>query len=81
MMLSGSPGVQLNAVDVFRAVQPLVAGDNIVTHNLGSAAVEVEVRDAVTGGLVSLRTKNESSTSITLVAAVPMSSVRISIDA
>jgi hypothetical protein len=67
--------------DVYRIVQPLVAGDNIINHPLNKIPVEVEVRDATTGAIVQIRTINETATSVTIVAAVSMASVKISIDA
>jgi hypothetical protein len=66
--------------DVFRVVQPLVAGNNVITHNLGFSPVEVEVRDTITGALVAVRAINETNNSVVLRVAVAMTSVKISID-
>lgn len=68
-------------VDVFRAVQPLVAGNNVITHNLTSAPVEVEVRNNATGAQIAVRVVAETPTTTTIFVPVAVASARISIDA
>lgn len=67
--------------DVSRFVVPLLAGNTVVTHNLGSTAVEVEVRDNVTGATITARVVGETPTSVTLFVPVAVAAARISIDA
>lgn len=67
--------------DVKRFTQPLVAGNNVITHNFGSAPVEVEVRNPTTGAEISVRVIAESATTVTIFVPVAIASARISIDA
>lgn len=66
--------------DVFRIVQPLVVGNNVITHNLGKAPVEIEVRNAATGAEISVSVVAETTTSVTISVPVAVASARISID-
>jgi hypothetical protein len=76
----GTNGILLQQNDVFRVVQPLVAGNNIIAHNLGFSPVEVEVRNNATGGTISATVVAESTNSVTLFVPVAVASARISID-
>jgi hypothetical protein len=67
--------------DVVRVTTALAAGNNVITHNLGKAPVEVEVRNAATGALVSVNVVAETANTITLFAPVASPIYRISIDA
>lgn len=67
--------------DVVRVVQPLVAGNNTITHNLGVAPVEVEVRNDDTGAIISARVIAENLNDITLLVPVAVASARITVDA
>lgn len=75
----GACAVQTN--DVRRFVQPLVVGNNIITHLLGFAPVEVEVRNNSTGALISARVVAETTNTVTINVPVAVASARISIDA
>jgi hypothetical protein len=67
--------------DVFRVVQPLVAGNNTITDNLGSTARVVDVRDNVTGEIISARVVSEAANSFVLfVPVAPLNPSRISSD-
>lgn len=77
----GTNSIVVQQNDVVRAVQPLVAGNNVITHNLGFAPVEVEVRNNATGALISALVTAESTNSVTINVAVAVASARISIDA
>ena len=77
-MLDGRFNVQN---DVLRIVQPLVAGSNVITHNLGFVPTEVEIRDNITGDEISLRVTAETATTVTLfVPVAPLNPVRITLD-
>lgn len=67
--------------DVFRIVQPLVAGNNVITHGLGSAPVEVEVRNAANGAVITHRVVVEAPNAVTISVAVAVGSARVSVDA
>lgn len=71
----------LSVDDVFRVTAPLVAGNNVITHNLGRSPVEVEVRNADTGAEIAVRVVAETTSTVTIFAAVAVASARISIDA
>jgi hypothetical protein len=77
----GVNGVVTQQNDVLRIVQPLVAGNNVITHNLGFAPVEVEVRNAATGAIISATVVAESTNSTTVFVPVAVASARISLDA
>lgn len=68
-------------VDVFRVIQPLVAGNNVIAHPLGLSPVEVEVRNNATGAEIAVRVVAESLTSVTINVPVAVAAARISIDA
>lgn len=76
----GAMSVQTPTIDVFRVVQPLAAGNNVVTHNLGSLPVEVEVRNNATGASISATVTENSNNQITIFVPVAVASARISID-
>jgi hypothetical protein len=58
-----------------------VAGNNVITHNLGFSPVEVEVRNAATGAIITARVIAETLNNITLFVPVAVTSARITIDA
>lgn len=80
-MNAGGFNNQLTVNDVFRVVQPLVAGNNVITHNLGFSPVEVEVRNNATGSEISVNVVAESTNSVTIFVPVAVAQARISIDA
>ena len=80
MATNGGLPYQAPQNDVFRVVQALAAGNNVVTHNLNFAPVEVEVRDNVTGAIITARVVAESTGSVTLFVPVAVAAARISID-
>lgn len=67
--------------DVVRVNQPLVAGNNVITHNLGRSDVEVEIRNNANGSEISARVVAETVNTVTIFVPVAVASVRISIDA
>lgn len=77
----GMAGIQNAPQDVVRVTQPLVAGNNIVTHNLGFSPVEVEVRNASTGAEIAVRVIAETVNNVTIFVPVAVASARISFDA
>lgn len=77
----GIAGVQTSPQDVVRVVQPLVAGNNVVVHNLGFSPVEVEVRNNATGALISATVVAETINNATIFVPVAVASARISFDA
>jgi hypothetical protein len=80
MMNLGVPGVQSNPNDVVRVVQPLVAGINVITHNLGFSSVQVQVWNNATGSPISVRVVAESTNSVTISVPVAVAMARINID-
>jgi hypothetical protein len=81
MMNLGVSGVQSNPNDVVRVVQPLVAGINAITHNLGFSPVQVQVWNNATGSSISVRVVAESTNSVTISVPVAVAMARINIDA
>lgn len=79
-MIMGVAGVQSVQNDVFRVVQPLVAGNNVIVDNAGFTAREVEVRNTATGAEIAVRVVAESTNSVTIFTPVAVASARISID-
>jgi hypothetical protein len=77
----GGLGVTVQQNDVFRVVQPLVAGNNVITHNFGFSPVEVEVRNNATGAIISARVVAESTNTVTIFVPVAVALARISLDA
>lgn len=67
--------------DVFRVVQPLIAGNNTIVHAFGKPEVEVEVRNNVTGAIISARVVTENPNDVVLFVPVAVADARISIDA
>lgn len=81
MLTSGVNGIVTQQNDVVRIVQPLVAGNNVITDNAGFVARQIETRDNVTGAVLNLRVVAESTNSFTLfVPVAPANPVRISVD-
>lgn len=76
----GTNGIVVQQNDVFRVVQPLVAGNNVITHNLGFSPVEVEVRNNANGAIISATVVAESTNTTTIFVPVAVASARISID-
>jgi hypothetical protein len=77
----GTNGISSQQNDVFRVVQPLVAGNNVITHNLGFAPVMVEVRNNnAAGAIITHGIVAESTNSVTISVGVAVAMVRISID-
>ena len=77
----GTNGLFVQQNDVFRVVQPLVAGNNVIVDNAGFTARQIETRDNVTGATLNLRVVAESTSSFTLfVPVAPANPVRISVD-
>jgi hypothetical protein len=58
-----------------------VAGNNVITHNLGFSPVEVEVRNAATGAIITATVIAETINSVTIFVPVAVASARITIDA
>lgn len=81
VMTVGTPGVQSTVNDVVRVVQPLVAGNNVITHNLGYSPVEVEVRNNANGAIISAQVVAESTNTATVFVPVAVALARISFDA
>jgi hypothetical protein len=75
------PVVATPQPDVVRVSQPLVAGNNVITHNFGFSSVEVEVRNSATGDTISARVVAEGLNTVTLFVPVAVASARITIDA
>jgi hypothetical protein len=67
--------------DVARITAALVAGNNVITHNLNKSEVEVEVRNAATGADVAVRVIAETLNTVTIFVPVATPIYRISIDA
>lgn len=65
----------------FRAVQNLVAGNNVINHNLGlsNSAVIVETRDNATGSLTASSVVSETANSTTISVSNAQTNVRITI--
>jgi hypothetical protein len=80
-MTVGAAGLLTSQADIVRVTQPLVAGNNVITHNLGFSPVEVEVRNATTGAIISARVIAETINSVTIFVPVAVASARISTDA
>jgi hypothetical protein len=76
----GVNGILSQQNDVFRVVQPLVAGNNVITHNFGFAPVEVEVRNNATGAIITATVVAESTNSVTIFVPVAVASARVSLD-
>ncbi len=66
--------------DVFRVVQPLVAGNNTIVHGLNKPEVEVEVRNNVTGAIISARVVTENLNDTVIFVPVAVADARITID-
>lgn len=66
--------------DVFRVVQPLVAGNNVIAVPSGTAVYEVEVRNAANGAIITARVVAETPTSFTINVPVDVASARITWD-
>jgi hypothetical protein len=66
--------------DLFRTVQPLAAGPNIINHNLGQVPTVVQVFDNVSGQQHLCRVGNEGTTTVTIWCVVPIANARITID-
>lgn len=80
-LTSGVNGIVTQQNDIFRVVQPLVAGNNVIVDNAGFTARQIETRDNVTGAVLNLRVVAESTNSFTLfVPVAPANPVRISVD-
>jgi hypothetical protein len=77
----GTNGVSSQQNDVFRVVQPLVAGNNVITHNLGFAPVECEIRNNANGAIITHNVVAESTNSVTVSVGVAVLLAKISIDA
>lgn len=77
----GAAGLLTSQADIVRVAQPLVAGNNVITHNLGFSPVEVEVRNNATGAEIAVRVVAETINSVTIFVPVAVASARISIDA
>lgn len=80
-LTSGVNGIVTQQNDVLRLVQPLVAGNNVITHNFGFAPVEVEVRNNATGAPISATVVAESTNTVTIFVPVAVAMARISLDA
>jgi hypothetical protein len=80
-LTSGVNGIVTQQNDVVRLTQPLVAGNNVITHNFGFAPVEVEVRNNATGATISARVVAESTNTVTIFVPVAVALARISLDA
>lgn len=76
----GASGLFVNPIDVIRIVQPLVAGNNIITDNAGSAAREIQIRNTATGAQVTFTLVSESTNSFVIFVPVAVASVTISTD-
>jgi hypothetical protein len=77
----GGLGVTVQQNDVLRLVQPLVAGNNVLTHNLGFSPLMVEVRNNATGAIISATVVAESTNTVTIFVPVAVALARISLDA
>jgi hypothetical protein len=80
-LTAGVNGILVQENDVKRFKQPLVAGNNVITHNFGFSPVEVEVRNDATGAIISATVVGESNTTVTIFVPVAVASARISLDA
>jgi hypothetical protein len=76
----GTNGVSSQQNDVFRVVQPLVAGNNVITHNGGFAVTQCEVRNNANGAIITHNVVAESTNSITISVGVGVSMARVSLD-
>ena len=81
MLTSGVNGIVTQQNDVVRVVQPLVAGNNVITHNFGFSPVEVEVLNNATGAIISARVVAGSTNTVTIFVPVAVALARISLDA
>jgi hypothetical protein len=77
----GAAGLLATQADVITVTQPLVAGANVITHNLGFSGVEVTVRNALTGSLISASLTAFGLNTVTVDVPVAVVSARITIDA
>lgn len=79
--LRRSPLAAAGGAAKFRVVQNLVAGANVITHNLAltNTAVIVEVRDNTTGELTVVSVTNETANSVTLTVSMAATGQRITI--
>jgi hypothetical protein len=80
-LTSGVNGIVTQQNDVLRLTQPLIAGNNVLTHNFGFAPVEVEVRNSTTGAVISATVTAESTNTVTIFVPVAVALARISLDA
>jgi hypothetical protein len=80
-LTAGVNGILVQENDVKRFKQPLVAGNNVITHNFGFSPTEVEVRNDANGALISATVVGETNTTTTIFVPVAVLSARISLDA
>jgi hypothetical protein len=78
-LTSGVNGIIVAEYDVKQSLQPLVAGNNVITTNAGpgAGAYEVEVRNNTTGAIISARVVAQSPSSFTIFVPVAVASARV----
>lgn len=67
------------SANTYRVVQTLVAGPNIINHNLSNSVVIVDVRDSVTGEMIFTRVTNENLNDVTVTVLNPITNAVITI--
>ena len=63
--------------DVTQLIQPLVAGNNVITTPLGTPVYEVEVRNNANGNIITAAVVAQTTTSFTINVAVAVAQARI----
>jgi hypothetical protein len=63
----------------FRQLGALVAGNNIITHNHGSAPVGVEVRNNANGATITHRIVAETVNTVTIFLTAAVASARVTV--
>jgi hypothetical protein len=79
-VIAATAGIVSKPNDVFRVVQALTAGNNVITHNLGFAPAMVIVRNNATGSMIDVNVVAETATAVTIYTPVAVTLASISID-
>ena len=73
----GTNGIIVQENDVTQLIQPLVAGNNVITTPLGTPVYEVEVRNNANGNIITAAVVAQTTTSFTINVAVAVAQARI----
>jgi hypothetical protein len=63
--------------DVVQVIQPLLAGNNVISTPTGTAVYEVEVRNHANGNIITAAVVAQTATSFTVNVAVAVAQARI----